>query len=179
MKSRTRRTPLSLPRGGVLEGDELLQPTFETDFDVTRFDPLYRPNSILWVCFFGGPVAGGILYGLNYRCMRMPREAVRVWIAAALLGFALIAAMTWLDEHGREANWIKQIQGLQKVLYMGLSVAFGWTLARLQRPNFAAYVNARRKPRAVFWHGIAAILAGFAAIFVFAFLWVLIFKSPP
>lgn len=144
--------------------DELLRPTLPADLDVRAFGHPFRPQSILWPTFFGGPLAGGIVFGMNYARLGRRDLAARTWIAGLALALAL-GCVIGRFVIGAEAGGGPD-KRLVRYAVAGFSVAIGWFVAKHQEPRFAAWESATEKPPANLWlPGLLAVLAG-AAVFV-------------
>jgi len=135
---------------------------------VRSFRPLIDPNSILWACFFGGPLAGGLLFGANYRSMRMPRAAALAWaggFAVMLLAIAIFFPI--LADGGADATSRSTRSGSRMIVSI-VSVALGSLVARHQLRPFKAFVNADRRPRPLFWHALGACVIAWIVVIAIA-----------
>lgn len=143
--------------------DELLQPTLAADLDVRGFGRLFKPQSILWPTFFGGPIAGGILFGMNYARMGRRDLAVRCWTAAAIVGvlFAIGVGLYFSQPGVLDSN--ADARGTSRVAryaIMGASVGMGWFVAKHQEPRFAAWESAANEPAKLLGPGLLAVIVG-------------------
>ncbi len=153
--------------------DDLLQPTLSPDLDVRTFGRLFRPQSLLWPTFFGGPIAGGILFGMNYARMGRRDLALRCWIGAVVFGLALAVAIGWYltDPEVRSATAAGSGPSTRITRYLvaGISVAIGWLIAKHQEPRYTAWEGASNTPANLWVPGLLAWLVGagvmLAAIF--------------
>lgn len=147
--------------------DELLQPTLAADLDVRGFGRLFKPQSILWPTFFGGPIAGGILFGMNYARMGRRELATRCWAAAAIVGVLYgIGAGLYLSQPGALENTTdsRGTTRLMRYALMGASVGIGWFVAKHQEQRFAAWESASRTPANLWGPGLAAVVAGWVVL---------------
>jgi hypothetical protein len=149
--------------------DDLLQPTLSADLDVRNYRRLFRPQSILWPAFFGGPVAGGILFGLNYARMGRRDLASRCWVGGVAVALVLAFVIGWYitEPALREAavdRTRKPDTSLTRIAFAGISVAIGWFIAKHQNPRFDAWEGGRNEPAKLLFPGLLAVLTG--ALFV-------------
>jgi len=156
------------------DGD-LLQPALDSGFDVRRFKALFDPTSMFWPCFLGGPIACGLLLGLNYRNMNMRRMALWVWVGSVLIEILAFGLILWVTAGPGAGEEGKPLRSIMRVAHAGGSVFLGWYVGRLQRPQFQAFINARRHPRRLFWPGVGAILVGLVSILALVILGALVF----
>ena len=78
--------------------EDLLRPTLNEEDDVVAFDRPWDPWSLAFVTFFGGPIAGGILYSWNFRRLGMPAKAPWCLAGFLLLGVAVtVFALSRMD----------------------------------------------------------------------------------
>lgn len=144
--------------------DELLRPTLSADYDVRAYRPLFRPESILYPSFFGGPFAALVLFGTNYARMGRRDLARNAWIAGAVLTVVLGVAVAWiLAESWAESGTRRTPTGVRLALN-GLGVAIGWFLSKHQASRFEAWHNAGNAPAKLLWPGLAAVIAGAIAM---------------
>ncbi len=146
--------------------DDLLRPTLSAGLDVRTYRPLFPPQSILWSCFFGGPLAGGIMFGTNYARMGRRDLAKKCWIGAALITLALVAGVCWYLIHARGLGPRSRpsTQGI-RYLFSGVGLAIGWFVAKHQQPLFTAWESAGHQAARLWLPGGLAILAGAAITF--------------
>lgn len=140
--------------------DDVLQPSLAPDLDIRGYRPLFRPQSILWPTFFGGPVAGGILFGMNYARMNRRDLALRCWIGAAVIVLALGVAIGWYLTAPAGQGAGSGTTRIVRYLVAGISVGIGWFIAKDQEPRFAAWENASRTPARLIVPGFLAWLVG-------------------
>jgi len=138
--------------------DELLRPSLSADYDVRSYRPLFRPEGLLYAAFFGGPLAGLILYGVNYSRMGRRDLARNAWIAGAVLTVVIGGLIAWYladswSETGRTRtpSWIR-------FSVNGLGVGIGWFVAKHQSSRFEAWQSAGNTPAKGFFPGLAAVL---------------------
>lgn len=140
--------------------DELLQPTLAPDFDVRRFERPWTPTSIVWVAFLGGPLAAGLLFGVNYRRLARPTAARVAWIAAPV--FALLAAFGIAAAY--RAGWLDVNDAaharISRLFVQFLSIGVGWLVARDQERAFRAYSSADLPVASLWLPGLGAVLLG-------------------
>lgn len=141
--------------------DDLLRPTLTAGLDVRTYRPLFAPQSILWPCFFGGPLAGGILFGMNYARMGRRDLAKKCWVAAIVITLALGTGMCWyiLQQYETDSSTRPSTRGLRYVT-SGVGVAIGWLVAKHQQPLFTAWENAGNRPAGLWIPGVLACVVG-------------------
>lgn len=143
--------------------DELLQPTLAADLDVRGFGRLFKPQSILWPTFFGGPIAGGILFGMNYARMGRRDLAVRCWTAAAVVGVLFAIGVGLYFSQPGALGGDSDARGTTRVMryvIMGASVGMGWFVAKHQEPRFTAWESASNAPAKLLGPGLLAVIVG-------------------
>jgi len=147
--------------------DDLLQPTLAADLDVRAYGRLFRPQSVLWPSFFGGPLAGATLFGINYARMGRRDLALRCWIGGVLLALVLATAVAWYLSGGWGATVGSQRPETRWMRYVvsGTSVAIGWFIAKNQAPRYTAWEGAGNAPANLWLPGILAVIAG-AILFI-------------
>jgi hypothetical protein len=151
--------------------DELLQPSLSADFDVRKFDRPWDPSNLPYAAFFFGPLAGGVLYALNYKRLGSARHAWLCLTGSVLLSLVAIAVVVWLLVSGviTAENRVARF-GIQ-----GLSAAVGLALSKHQRGRFRAWEQLGRPPRKLL---LPALGIGLACALVFAVLfltaWVIV-----
>lgn len=127
----------------MTEDDELLQPSLSADFDVRKFDRPWDPSNLPYAAFFFGPLAGGVLYALNYKRLGSPRNARLCLAGSVLISLVAIASIAWLLDSGVITTKSRVARfGLQ-----GLSAAVGLALSKHQRGRFRAWEQLGRPPR--------------------------------
>jgi len=145
--------------------DELLQPTLSADLDVRLYGRLFRPQSILWPTFFGGPLAAGILFGLNYARMGRRDLALRCWIGGVVVALVVAFCVGWYITEPALTQAVvnrarKPDTAMTRAIIAGISVAIGWFIAKHQEPRFNAWEGRRNEPANLWVPGILAIVAG-------------------
>jgi hypothetical protein len=125
--------------------DDLFRPTVR---ERTPGKRPWRPESIFYPAFFGGPTAAATLGVLNGRRLRLP--AAHLWLiaAAGLAAFALrIVLSIWAGENS----------GIR--LAGSVTGALTWlAVIGLERRVFRAYTFADGEPASLVGPGIAAAL---------------------
>ncbi len=150
--------------------DDLLQPTLSPDLDVRIYGRLFKPQSILWPTFFGGPVAGGILFGMNYARMGRRDLALRCWIGGVVVGLALAIGVGWYLTDPAATSEVTNAAArnpstrLTRYIIAGISVAIGWLVAKHQEPRFTAWEGHGNEPANLWVPGLLAVFVG--AIFI-------------
>ncbi len=140
--------------------DALLRPSLSADFDVRKFDRPWDPSNLPYAAFFFGPLAGGVLYALNYKRLGSPRHAWLCLAGSVLLSFVAIAVFVWLLASGAITTKDRIVRfGLQ-----GLSAAIGLALSKHQSGRFRAWEQLGRPPRKLLLPALGTGLV-FALIF--------------
>ena len=125
--------------------DDLFQPTIR-DEQSGSGEPPWRPESILYPAFYGGPLAGATLGVLNGARLGLPRPRLLVIAAAGLAAFAGRAAVTVALSGGSGLRLVGSVAG---VLVWLVVLAF-------QRKPFRAYTFRDVEPDSLVGPGIAA-----------------------
>ncbi len=68
--------------------DDLFRPSLDRSLDTSGWKAPFDPGSLVTAAFFGGPIAGGLLFGLNFT--RMGRSK---WFLPCLFGGVLVMAI--------------------------------------------------------------------------------------
>lgn len=144
------RRPRRLTDEGVLllVTDDLISPTIDSGYGVV--DRPWRPTSILYPAFFGGPLAAAVLGLMNARRLALGRT-VLLGVAAAGVGavlarFVLTAA---LHEHG-----------LAPILGGLTGVAVWSAVVATQRRPFQVHERRDGETASLVWPGIVAAVGG-------------------
>ncbi|MCA2217975.1 hypothetical protein [Jidongwangia harbinensis] len=127
--------------------DELFSPTIREQPPPGK--PPWRPESILYPAFFGGPLAAATLGVLNGRRLALPRPQLLAIAAAGLVAFgARLAVSATVDS----ASGVRLAGTIAGVLVWLVVLAFqrkpfrtfsyrGGDPARLVGPGFAAFLG--------------------------------------
>lgn len=144
------------PTGGRMS-DDLFQPTILAA--PTPTVPPWRPQSILYPAFFGGPLAAAALGMLNARRLALGTTVLAVIAAAGLAGFAGRAAVTVAMGGGSNTRFIVALAGSAVWL---VAMAF-------QRKPFRIFEYNDGEAASLVRPGIIAALAGgvFEAVVIY------------
>ncbi len=126
--------------------DELFTPTIRDR--PTGGKPPWRPESILYPAFFGGPLAAATLGVLNGRRLALPVGQVLTIGAAGLAAFAARIVVTGMLEENSSARLTGTITGLLVWLVV---LAF-------QRRPFRAFAYGDGEPASLTRAGFAAFI---------------------
>ncbi len=134
--------------------DDLLTPTLSADFDVHAFRRPWNPRHLFWSGFLGGPLAGGVLAGLNYRRLNQPRRANVAFALAALAGVLLaVGFVLWLRGRGEEV----EARSTGRIALRAVGGFLTMALAAPQNQRFDAYTAAGLAPGKLLGPAVAAI----------------------
>ncbi|MFI5938520.1 hypothetical protein [Actinoplanes sp. NPDC051494] len=106
----------------------------------------WRPTSIAYPAFFGGPLTAAVLGIVNGRRLGLPAERLVVIGAAGLFAFAVRVAA------GGEIFDVRRWGGIAGLLVWLLVLA-------LQRKPFRAFLFGRAEPANLVWPGLAALVS--------------------
>lgn len=158
--------------------DDLLRPTLSEQDDVSGFDEPWNPYNILYPTFFGGFLAGGVLYGLNFTKLGQDRYRIPTFIgtAVAVLGVAILG--NWLAATGKIAGDDRMSLSIFRFGQRFASLALGWLLATRQTRRFRLYEESGLKARKLLWPGLIMVgLGTIAQLVLWGMIRVLFFKS--
>jgi hypothetical protein len=128
--------------------DELFRPTVREQ--PTPGKPPWRPESIVYPAFFGGPLAGALLGVLNGRRLGLAGWQLAVIGAAGLAGFGGRLALSAAVEGSSAVRLAGNVAG-----------ALVWLVVlAFQRRPFRAFTLRGTEPASLVGPGWAALLAG-------------------
>jgi len=144
--------------------DDLYRPTLSASDDVARADKPWDPSSLWVATFFGGGIAGALLFGLNAKRLGVPRQAL--WLAPTLFAAAVAALVAIVVFEARLADNERIVS---RIVGVALG-AIGWSV---QRRRFRTVVAAGGEPGKALLPSLAAIAGAIALHFAFAFVYVM------
>lgn len=128
--------------------DELFQPTITEQ--PPPGEPPWRPESIMYPAFFGGPLAAATLGVINGARLRLPRPHLLVIAGAGVAALGGRIAATWAIGAGSGVRLVGSIAG-----------ALVWlVIMAVQRRPFRAYLYRDAEPASLVGPGFAAAIAG-------------------
>lgn len=133
-------------KGGGRMQDELFRPTIRERAEPGR--PPWRPDSIYYPAFFGGPIAAATLGLINGRRLGLARERLLAIAAAGLVCFAGRVAVSVAVEGSGALRLAGSITGVLVALVVGI----------FQRRPFRAFVYRGGKPAGLVRPGLLAVL---------------------
>jgi hypothetical protein len=127
--------------------DDLFRPTVR-ERPVSGKRP-WRPESIFYPAFFGGPLAAATLGVLNGRRLRLPSGQLALIAAAGLVAFGIRVALSlWLADGNSGVRLAGSVTG-----------ALAWlAVIGLERRPFRAYSYADGEPAGLVGPGFAAAI---------------------
>ncbi|MEU8007322.1 hypothetical protein AB0B66_39695 [Catellatospora sp. NPDC049111] len=126
--------------------DDLFRPTI-TAAPVAAGDPPWRPSSIVYPAFFGGPLAVAVLGVLNARRLSL---GVNQQLAVAAAGLAAVAA--------RLAMTALLGQTQARILGTVFGLLVWGVVSMTQKKAFRAYEYGNGEPASLFGPGLAAVI---------------------
>jgi len=138
--------------------DELFRPTIQDRSHTAK--PPWRPDSILYPAFFGGPVAAAVLGLINGGRLGLPRVQLAAIAGAAVAAFAARLVVTASLGGGSGARLAGSLTG---ILVWLVVMAF-------QRRPFRAFSFGGGEPSRLVGPGFAAAIGGgvLEAIIIYA-----------
>lgn len=149
--------------------DDLLRPSLSRDYDVREYRPLFRPESILYPAFFGGPLAGLILFGVNYSRMGRRDLARKAWIGGAVLTLVIGAAIAWYLADSWSEQRTHRTPPWIRFAVNALGIGIGWLVSKHQASRFEAWQSSGHAPAKLFFPGLAAVIASGLATLAIVF----------
>ena len=128
--------------------DDLFTPTIREAQGTGR--PPWRPESIIYPAFFGGPLAAATLGVLNGRRLALPAGMLITIAAAGLAGFAARMAISAAVDGTSPVRFAANVTGLLVWLVV---MAF-------QRRRFRAFTYGNGEPASLVGPGFAAAIGG-------------------
>ncbi|GLZ00109.1 hypothetical protein [Actinoplanes sp. NBRC 103695] len=127
--------------------DDLFTPTVR-ERPVSGKRP-WRPESIFYAAFFGGPLTAGLLGVINGRRLGVPAPRVLLTALAGLAGFGawIVSAATLVDAN----NAVRLVGSITGALAWLVVIAF-------QRAPFRAYTYGDGEPAKLFLPGLLTAL---------------------
>lgn len=83
---------------------DLLEPSLSEKDDIAGATRPWNPHSLILVMIFGGPLAGGFLYALNFKRLGQPSRFRPTLLAALAVFFAVLAPAVWHATRARDAR---------------------------------------------------------------------------
>ncbi len=148
------------------QDDELLRPTVQPWLNAGRFRSLWNPTSLIYGAFFGsifgGAVAGGLLFGINFK--RMGRTTLAGVAMALGVGLNVVAAFaSSASSHTASGESERLIDRTDaRIGLMVVTAILALAAARSQAPAFRAFRVADGTPRNSFGPAVLAGVIGFA-----------------
>lgn len=141
----------------------LLQPTVGLEDDAIGFRRPWNPHSILWVAFFGGLIAAGVLFEMNGRRLGIRRKGGPALLICLGSSLVIYAALVWLFRAGNLP--VGEDLRLARNLVRFLHLAVGVGVSATQTRRYQLAVRADVETASLIKPGILAVLAGNAADF--------------
>jgi hypothetical protein len=158
---------VTLPVGPAEARDDgLFRPSLPEGIDVGTFRSPWRPMSLAVAGFFGGLLAAGALFAMNWSRLDQPQAARRCALLTAGFAVLTVVVVAALIVSGTVRP---DDQDLWRNLRLGqrvLAVVFGLWQAREQEPRFRMFVAAGREPAAALLPSLGAIALSIAAEFL-------------
>ncbi|WP_433381756.1 hypothetical protein ACQPZX_17665 [Actinoplanes sp. CA-142083] len=126
--------------------DELFSPTIREREPSAK--PPWRPDSIFYPAFFGGPLAAATLGFLNARRLALPRATLLAIVAAGVLGFGARLALSAAIDGSSALRLLGSVAGVLVAL----------VVATLERRPFRAYVFRGGEPASLVGPGFLAAI---------------------
>lgn len=151
---------------------KLLRPSLAPDLSARGFRRPWRPTSLLYAAFWGGPVAGGVLAALNWQRLGQPGRGrwALLWTLPVALGLPLLLLAR---QEGWTEGTVFELR-LSRVLLVAVAVGFTYAVSRAQHGLVNAFEAQDGKPASLWLPGLAAIVLGRLAEFAFALLFFLV-----
>jgi len=154
--------------GSAETSDDLLRPSLPEGLDVSTFHRPWRPASLAVAGFFGGVLAAGALFTLNWSRLGDPKAARRCALLTAGLVVLISAVMVALIASGTVKPDDSDVSRNIRLGLRVLAIVFGLWLARQQEPRFGMYASRGNEPAGALWPSLAVIVAAIVAEIVIA-----------
>ncbi|MFI5896279.1 hypothetical protein ACIA5D_39885 [Actinoplanes sp. NPDC051513] len=126
--------------------DELFSPTIRERDNSAR--PPWRPDSIFYPAFFGGPIAAAVLGLLNARRLGLTRGTLLAIAAAGAIGFATRVVLSATIDGNSALRLLGSVTGVLVAL----------VVAAVERRPFRAYVFRGGDPASLVGPGLLAAI---------------------
>jgi hypothetical protein len=150
--------------------DDVFSPSLPEGIDVGTFRKPWQPMSLAFAGFFGGLLAAGVLFAMNWSRLGQPQTARRcAWLTAGLVLLSIggmVAAIVSGALKPDDADLRRGLRLAQRVL----AIAFGLWQARRQEPRFRLFLATGGEPAAALLPSLGVIALAFIAEMLFIFI---------
>jgi uncharacterized membrane protein YfcA len=134
----------------------LLTPTLTVSDDVAEVREPWNPSTLLYLSFFFGLPAGGVLAALNYRRFGRAKRVFPTLMVAMVASFVLSGASVWLFLTQAPPFGEQAVRSVARLLMQGISVGVTYLLSRDQHRLFRAATLAHKTPGSLLIPGLIA-----------------------
>ena len=152
---------------------DLFEPSLSEEDDLDPDVHPWSPKSIVYNCFFGGILSGGILFALNERRMGREKAVLPSMLVALVLGLGVFTAVVLC---------VIRFEGLDntqaRFAFRGASALLGLIWAQRQKRRFETFIRNGGDAAGLWLPGFLAILVALAILIGWMFLLYVAFDIP-